>query len=1308
MSAKRYIAAAMLLWGMLPAAMTGCSKECAEGTAERGGVCQPEATCGEGTFLFMGECIVGEAGCGEGAALDADGKCAPVAESCADGTTYDVGTKTCKPDASAVCGAGTVIQDGACIPDAQVCLGGAVRDERGRCVVSALACDTGTQLDANLGLCLPGDTACGIGLAFSGGRCVPAAEVCNTGTTFNTETRTCLPDVSCRPGDLLLNGVCTPPGELVVGQADLREAEPNDPFIDPTQANGFTPKPIGQTLTIAGGIGAAKDLDEDGKPDQDRDVFVFQATAGQLFEIAVQPITGAALGFSVFKSGDSGFTRFSPQGFDYGAAREIYIPSDGLYAIQVAPSAVFAGTADGIGEDDWQYVLSVKEAPLPVPFEINYRVQGLSGSFQDLSDNYFKLVGLTPGENIRATVSALGEDVIGAYAHLIDAQGQVVSTLELAAGGQADLTAPGTEAYVFFDWRQVRGDRQRFDVALEALVIREDLGTLASDTPVKGSRRTLEQDSAFTYVVNVPPGHVLEVFQENPAAEELVLEIYDAQGTRVEYISFMDPVDDSSADIGYVYSEQGGVYEVVVEPAGTTTPTAIPDVEVTVQAILPVDLGAKQPGESLSVDDLRPLGLERSRWYTFTLSSPANMSGTLTPGGLGDPDLYVYDATFTTLFSDTTTGADTIDSVLPAGKLIMELRADTALDAGYTLAATLDISEIEPNDDKATAQAIPFGVDVPGSAEVGGADVFKFTLPSALLPNEAVRVYVDSTSTSYDFDCRLLTSAATNDELFRQEERGDGCEIWYGGLGSGDYFIEIKTTDTSARVYTLRAEVVVDPANEVEPNDSKANANIITLGAPAIGGNIAPTTGVDVFAFTLPGALLAGEALHIAIPTSSSFRLTCRLLTTAATGDEVYVQTDRPGGCDMWLGGLSGGDYYVEVTTEDTVDHRLYTLAASIETGAAHEAEPNDTKVQATLLQLGASTVAAEVAPSRADYDLYAVTLLQPLAANQALHFKVTTSITGAAVDCRALTSAATGDEIQAALDVTGGCDLWLFGLGAGDYFAEIATQDTSWRDYVIQAEVVTDPVGDIEPNDTKATASNLPVGEAASGTIKSGEVDVFRVSLPLGVGAGEALYIKLEGTSTVHEYDCRLLSSAATGDAILAYENLDKGCEFWTGDLLPGDYYVEVISRETSAVSYTITPQLYTGVFVDLEHSSPNNTLATAQPLGALTLPATLYGQVNLDGSSVADEDVYTFTLSAPLASLSLNMDDFGVRTTSSLKFEVYDGAQTSLGVSSASGTTDSLVLSNPAAGTYYVRVYRTSTSAGYDGNYRMRFSTP
>ena len=239
-----------------------------------------------------------------------------------------------------------------------------------------------------------------------------------------------------------------------------------------------------------------------------------------------------------------------------------------------------------------------------------------------------------------------------------------------------------------------------------------------------------------------------------------------------------------------------------------------------------------------------------------------------------------------------------------------------------------------------------------------------------------------------------------------------------------------------------------------------------------------------------------------------------------------------------------------------------------------------------------------------------------------------------------------------------------------------------------------------------QATASTLPAHEAASGSIKSGEVDVYRLPLPLGVGAGEALYIKLEGTSTVHEYDCRLLSSAATGDEILAYENLDKGCEFWTGDLLPGDYFVEVISRETSAVSYTISHQLYTGVLVDLEHSSPNNTLATAQPLGALSLPATLYGQVNLDAAGVADEDVYVFTLSAPLASLSMNMDDFGVRTISSLKFEVFDGAQTSLGVSSASGTTDSLTLSNPAAGTYYVRVYRTSTTAGYDGNYRMRLS--
>ena len=207
---------------------------------------------------------------------------------------------------------------------------------------------------------------------------------------FSPDTGLCLADPTCQPGEMVVGGVCLSPTEELLASATVvsdeaadRAANNDDPFVAGGTATALTIPAQGMGSIVASGvIDEPFDLDGDGSLDQDVDVYEFTATAGQLFQVSVQPVGGTALGFTVVDD-QGNYMRMSTLGLTAGAARQIYIPRDGTYYIGVTPAVnLLDGTNSPVGSADSQYVLEVSEAMAPTVTTVDTSASSITGDFR--------------------------------------------------------------------------------------------------------------------------------------------------------------------------------------------------------------------------------------------------------------------------------------------------------------------------------------------------------------------------------------------------------------------------------------------------------------------------------------------------------------------------------------------------------------------------------------------------------------------------------------------------------------------------------------------------------------------------------------------------------------------------------------------------------------------------------------------------------------------------------------------------------------------------------------------------------------
>ncbi len=262
------------------------------------------------------------------------------------------------------CGPGTVKENGSCVPE--------------------LVCGPGTTLDQESGECLP---ICEEGEYFDGDICRPV-DRCAEGTYFDDVTQTCRPDgTGCAPGTTFdeTHMVCRPDvtacgeGTHPDGQGSCVPNRLPEPDVyesgDLESPAHFDLPAEGEEVSLGGVIDLPSDLDGDGYPDQEWDLFVFSGQAGDHLRLRALSEGACMPGFILVSEAqdDDGYAllyRASVNPHSVENERDVYLPVDGDYFLWVSDigpvlGAVFGAGTLPVGGEDYGYFISVERLAEP-------------------------------------------------------------------------------------------------------------------------------------------------------------------------------------------------------------------------------------------------------------------------------------------------------------------------------------------------------------------------------------------------------------------------------------------------------------------------------------------------------------------------------------------------------------------------------------------------------------------------------------------------------------------------------------------------------------------------------------------------------------------------------------------------------------------------------------------------------------------------------------------------------------------------------------------------------------------------------
>ncbi len=288
------------------------------------------------------------------------------------------------------CGPGTVKVNGSCVPETACGPGTVVDPESGECVP---ACDAGEYFDGEQ--CRP-VSGCAEGTFFDEvtGTCRPDGTGCAPGTTFDETHMVCRPDVTaCGEGTHPDGqGFCVPDR---LPEPDVYESE------DPGLPAYFELPEEGGVVSLGGVVDLPVDLNGNGYPDQDWDLFVFSAQAGDHLRIRALS-EGACLPAFILiseaedENGYSLLYRASVNPHSVENVRDVYLPVDGEYMLWISDigpvlGAVFGAGTLPVGGDDYGYYVTVQRLPEPEFQPVSTLPVSMSGSLDSNQLAFFEL-----------------------------------------------------------------------------------------------------------------------------------------------------------------------------------------------------------------------------------------------------------------------------------------------------------------------------------------------------------------------------------------------------------------------------------------------------------------------------------------------------------------------------------------------------------------------------------------------------------------------------------------------------------------------------------------------------------------------------------------------------------------------------------------------------------------------------------------------------------------------------------------------------------------------------------------------------
>lgn len=931
---KVLLCSSILAAGLALAACGGDDVNCGPNTVEDNGTCRPAEgaySCGAGTTVGPeGNCLVDDAGCGPNLVFNESAeRCVPDREECRDGTEFDPESGLC--EAAVGCGDGTNLESGVCQPDtATLCGGGAVQfdAESERCVVATDACGDGTQLSAQ-GECVADVQACGEGLALSNdGECVPTEDICDEGTTFDSDQQLCLPSTRCQQGDVVLNadsgpGICVSPAEQLAETADVEEQEDPGPSHNDPTLNG-SPVDLGtvdqsSSISLTGTIAEPSDRDGDGTAEQDRDGFTFEADAGTWVELGVQSLGLPAPWFVV--RGPNGYERQSPIGRD--AARQLALPYDGTYTLLIAPEAAANSPdeSDGpFGADDWSYVaeLSGIQPPLNNAVSIGSGANEL-GQFPALDDNLYGLDGFSAGDVVELTASSVGADATGILQVWADGT-TLTRTARIRSGDTINATIPsGSSPIALVDWQSLGGTNDGYELDVTASGSAEDLGSLASGSTTTSSTRTISPNGSYTYTVELPADHILELSHQNDADEPFTYTLRNGINQPLIQDADLPPATNINSigedDEGYVWIEEAGLYVIQIDAVKQLT-----DHQLELETHSPTSAGTGAPGDTLTANVSSPAGQYRSEWFLFetqqAASAAASIQASVSSGDSVDFDTAIFDlkrrpyhlaAGEGELTFDRGTDSLDVDSLgLNPGRYLVRVGLEDIID-NVDLSVELSSPpplEDEPNGEASSATSISPGDSVLGEIRGAGlttrdpaqtpapADTDRFAInPSNQLGAETtgvVRVTAES-STESAWSCTLTDPGGNTVDSV--DGRDAGCLLHLPGVASGTYDLEVSMDAPTWRRYQLsyteRSGIFA-----AEPNDTSSravNLPVTPQNPEKFGvGRISTADPIDQFSTAIPNNLGSSPELVTRLEmTGPDPATSAQLKILNASGDEV-------------------------------------------------------------------------------------------------------------------------------------------------------------------------------------------------------------------------------------------------------------------------------------------------------------------------------------------------------------------------------------------------------------------------------------
>ena len=457
---------------------------------------------------------------------------------------------------------------------------------------------------------------------------------------------------------------------------------------------------------------------------------------------------------------------------------------------------------------------------------------------------------------------------------------------------------------------------------------------------------------------------------------------------------------------------------------------------------------------------------------------------------------------------------------------------------------------------------------------------------------------------------------------------------------------------------------------ETEPNDSKAQANTLTLN-----------TG-------MPGTVALSESDWFSVTTPEDGNLNI----TGTFSSYIYIQVyDNDGTTNLFLNyhsgtvtrtvyGLAAGTYYVRLYNYTATETNTYTITPSLTaTGFANDTEDNSTPALANVLPLNGSVtghVGYYYNNQRDTIDWYAVTVTQ----DGTLSYTIT-SENGLYIYAKLYDGDGT---TQLAGNYTGSTATFSRGdMAPGVYYILIHAYypNSEYVPYTLSNTLIP-PVSanDPLPNETFSTATPLALNGSTTGHIGyryNGNVDVYDW-YSVNTNADGDLYFTITSDNGQYVY-----AELFDGDGItnLAGNFTTSTATYHKDGLAPGTYYIRIRTFYSyEYTSYQLSDSL--GLPIYANDATPNETYSAAT---VLPLNDTITGHIGYRYNGNIDAvDWYSVTTNADGRLYWTITVDNGQNVYA----ELFDGDGTTNLGGSYTTTTATFNANGLAPGMYYIRI--------------------